>query len=623
MYIKSVVKKNRGSKKSYEYLHLVESIRTKKGPRQRLVLNLGTIDIPKEKHKELANCVAALLSDQKPLFCPDPVIEKHAQKAVRSILKKRSVDAAMGKASETQTQNDQPQFRHVDVNSLDAGQVRSVGPEYVCHSVWNELGISNVLLSNGLPKHTVSLAETLVIGRLVDPGSERHTHSWAENRSAVYELTGNPPNRSLNAFYRTADALFKCKEALETHLSAREKEIFSLPEQLCFFDLTNTFVEGQALANSKAKRGRSKEKRSDCKLLTLALIIDEQGFAKYSQLYSGNRSECKTLAEMIESLIEIRPDLSKDRTVIMDAGIATKDNIDYLKQKQMHYIVVNRGKGEFTPDDINDMRVVFRDDDRNLKLEVKRDQKDGEVRLLCRSSGRREKETGMRGRQETRFLEGLESVRDGLDRKGCTKRYDKVPEKVGRLREKYPKASKVYNITVTPDGDQLNPKIKTKDIVWEKRDLYDAQVKFEGCYVLRTDHIRMSDEEIRKTYVMLTRIERAFRCLKTDLGLRPIFHQLETRSDSHMFISVPAYHILHVIESRLRTHGDHRAWGTIREMLSTHQRLTIEYDYKEQEEIRRAYIRVCSLPERDHRIIYHRVGVSDLPLRRQQKIENL
>jgi hypothetical protein len=198
-----------------------------------------------------------------------------------------------------------------------------------------------------------------------------------------------------------------------------------------------------------------------------------------------------------------------------------------------------------------------------------------------------------------------------------------VPEKVGRLREKYPKAPKVYNITVTPDGDQLNPKIKTKDIVWEKRDLYDAQVKFEGCYVLRTDHIRMSDEEIRKTYVMLTRIERAFRCLKTDLGLRPIFHQLETRSDSHMFISVPAYHILHVIESRLRTHGDRRAWGTIREMLSTHQRLTTEYDYKEQEEIRRAYIRVCSLPERDHRIICHRVGVSDLPLRRKQKIENL
>jgi len=623
MYIKSVVKKNKGSKKSYEYLHLVESIRTKEGPRQRLILNLGAIDIPKEKHKELADCIAVLLSDQKPLFCPDPKIEKHAQKAVRSILKKRSGDAAMEKVSEAQIQNGQPQFRHVDVNSLDAGQIRSIGPEYVCHSVWNELGIGNVLLSNGLSKDIVSLAETLVIGRLVDPGSERHTHSWAGNRSSVYELTGKPSNRSLNTFYRTTDALFKCKEVLEAHLSAREKEIFSLPEQLCFFDLTNTFLEGQALANSKAKRGRSKEKRSDCKLLTLALIIDEQGFAKYSQLYSGNRSECKTLAEMIESLMAIRPDLSKDRTVIIDAGIATKDNIDYLKQKQMHYIVVNRGKGEFTPDDTNDMRVIFRDDDRNFKLEVKRDQKDGEAWLLCRSSGRREKETGMRGRQETLLLEGLESTRDGLNRKGCTKRYDKVLEKIGRLREKYPKASKVYDITVTPDGDQLNQKTRTKDIVWEKRDRYNAEVRFEGCYVLRTDHTGMSDEEIWKTYVMLTRIERAFRCMKADLGLRPVFHQLETRSDSHMFISVLAYHILHVIESRLRTHGDHRAWGTIREILSTHQRLTIEYNYKEQEEIRRAYIRVCSLPERGHRIIYHRLGISDLPLGRQNKIENL
>jgi len=623
MYIKSVVKKNKGSKKSYKYLHLVESIRTKEGPRQRLILSLGAINIPKEKHKELADFIESMLSGRKPLFCSDPIIEKHAQKAVRSILKKRSRDAAMEKKSDAFVQNNQPQFRHVDVNSLDAGQIRSVGPEYVCHSVWNELGISNVLLSNGLPEHTVSLVETLVIGRLADPGSERHTHSWAENRSAVYELTGRPSNRSLNTFYRTTDALFKCKDVLETHLSEREKEIFSLPEQLCFFDLTNTYLEGQALTNPKAKRGRSKEKRSDCKLLTLALVVDEQGFAKYSRLYSGNQSECKTLAEMLESLAEIRPDLSEDRTVIMDAGIATEDNIDYLKQKRIHYIVANRGKGEFTPDDTNDMRVIFRDDDRNFKLEVRRDQRDGEVWLLCRSSGRREKETGIRGRQEKLFLEGLGSARNGLSKKGCTKRYDKVLEKIGRLREKYPKASKVYNITVTPEGDQVSLKTKTKDIVWEKRDRYDAEVRFEGCYALRTDHTEMSDEEIWKTYVMLTRIERAFRCLKADLGLRPVFHQLEPRTDSHMFISVLAYHILHVIESRLRAHGDHRAWGTIREILSTHQRLTIEYDYKEQEEIRRAYIRVCSLPEREHKIIYHRLGVSDLPLRRQQKIENL
>ncbi len=148
---------------------------------------------------------------------------------------------------------------------------------------------------------------------------------------------------------------------------------------------------------------------------------------------------------------------------------------------------------------------------------------------------------------------------------------------------------------------------------------YDLEVKFEGCYVLRTDHTDMSDEEIWKTYVMLTRIERAFRCLKMSLGLRPVYHQIEYRSDSHIFVSVLAYHILHTIETRLRMHGDHRTWDTIREILSTHQRLTIEYNFMEGEIMRHNNIRLCSLPEEEHKIIYYRLGLSDLPLKRRCK----
>ncbi len=625
MYIKRVVKQNPGSIKKYQYLHLVESVRTRKGPRQRLILNLGNLDIPKEKYKELANCIETIITGQMQLFCLDPIIEKHAKKAARSILEKRSRDAAMDKVSDAYIQSDQPHFQHVDINSFEADTPRSMGPEYVCHGVWKELGISDLLVSLGVSESNLAIMQALVIGRLVDPGSERYTRLWAENRSALYELTGKPACRSLNSYYRGGDALFKCKQALETRLSAREKELFELPEKMCFFDLTNTYLEGQALANPKAKRGRSKEKRSDCKLLTLALIIDEHGFPKYSHLYSGNQSECKTLEQMIESLTKARPDLSKqEQTVIMDAGIATKENIEYLKRKKkLHYIVVNRGKGDFTVDDTGGMREIFKDENGDFKVEVKRRREEGETWLLCRSTGRRQKDRGIRGRQETLFIEGLESTRDGLKKKGCTKRYDKVLEKIGRLRQKYPKASKVYEIIVTPDGERLNAKTKTGDIVWKKKDLYDAQVKFEGCYVLRTDRVELSDEEVWKTYVMLTRIEKAFRCLKTSLGFRPVFHQLELRSDSHLFISVLAYHILHTIESRLRMHGDHRLWGTIREILSTHQRLTIEYNYKEGEVIRHGHMRLCSLPEMEHKIIYHRLGLSDLPLGRRYTIENL
>lgn len=281
-----------------------------------------------------------MITGQSPLFSPDPKVESHAQKAARRIIQKRTEDQAIEQMAVCK--HDLPDYKIIDVSSLDAHTIRSIGPEYVCHSVWKELKLDDILLSKGIPKYYLPLIETLVVGRLVEPGSERNTWFWAENLSAIFELTGKSERFSLSSFYRAADVVLKAKESIETHLSMKEKELFSLPETLCFFDLTNTYMEGQASGNSKAKRGHSKEKRSDCKLLTLALIVDEQGFAKYSHLYAGNQSEGKTLPEMIESLVKVRPDLSTNRTVIMDAGIATAENIKYLKENQFHYIVSER-----------------------------------------------------------------------------------------------------------------------------------------------------------------------------------------------------------------------------------------------------------------------------------------
>ena len=614
MYIKKVSKRNKGSKKLYEYLHLVENVRTDRGPRQRLILNLGTLNIPEEQYKELANCIEGQITGQRPLFSTDPAIERHAKNAVKRILEKLSEDNAFAKSLDSGKTS--PVFQNVDVASIEANEPRTIGPEYVCHSVWKELKMDDALISNGASPNTLPLIEALVVGRLVEPDSERHTWSWAENRSAIFELTGKPVRYSLNSFYRAADIVLECKDALEAHLSRQEKELFSLPERMCFLDLTNTYLEGQAFSNPKAKRARSKEKRSDCKLLTLALIIDEQGFAKYSHLYAGNQNEGKTLPEMIQSLIGIRPDLAQHRTVIMDAGIATEENVQYLKANKFHYIVVNRGKADFTPDDTEQMQVVHQDDNLQFKLEVTRREKEGEAFLLCRSTGREQKDRSIRTRQEDLFIERVEYYKSGLGKKGHTKDYAKLIEMIGRLREKYPRASKLYGVTVIPDKDvtEKKNKVKVKDIIWEKR--FSDHFKFDGGYVLRTDLADMKDQEIWKTYMMLTRVEKAFRCLKSSLGLRPVFHQIEWRSDAHMFISVLAYHILHVIEQKLRSHGDHRSWDTIRDILSTHQRLTIEYDVKEQEREKtiRYHLNLCSRPEPEQKMIYHYLGLSGIPL---------
>lgn len=614
MYIKKVIKKNKGYSKQFGYLHLVENVRTDKGPRQRLILNLGSIDIQEEKYKELANCIEGLISGQNPLLSIDPAIAVCAQKAAKRIIEKKVKDQAIDKMAVYK--KDAPDYKLVDVSSLDPHTIRSIGPEYVCHSIWKELKMDDILLSNNVPEHFLPLIETLVVGRLLAPGSERHTWTWAENLSAIFELTGKPERFSLASFYRAADHVFRVKDAIESHLSMKEKELFNLPEMLCFFDLTNTYMEGQASGNSKAKRGHSKEKRSDCKLLTLALIVDEQGFAKYSHLYAGNQNEGKTLPEMIELLMKARPDLSKNRTVIMDAGIATAENIQYSKDNQFHYIVVSRSKSMFSPDDTEQLKVIHQDDDRNFKLEVLRLEKENEAYLLCRSTGRILKDKGIRVTQEEHFIDRLEYYKNGLGKKGHTKSYTKIVEMIGRLREKYPRASKLYNVKVVLKENPSAPdKNNATDIIWEKR--VEDQLNMDGCYILRTDHMDMTDLEIWKTYVMLTRVESAFRCLKSSLGLRPVFHQIKRRSDAHMFITVLAYHILHIIEQRLRFHGDHRSWETIREILSTHKRLTIEYNVKEQERIIRYHLNLCSRPEPIHNEIYYRLNLSGVPLGRR------
>ena len=606
MYIKRVRKSNRHSKKVYEYLHLVENVRTKNGPRQRLILNLGTVDLSPEHYKDLANCIEAMLSGQQHLFNVNPQISKFARKATDKIRHKLATDQPIEKSDALPAT-----YEQIDAASMEASQVRSLGSEYVCHSVWNELGLTDLLVSEGIAPSVIPLMQALVIGRLVAPGSEVHTWNWAEHRSALYELTGRPLRASLNSIYRAGDRLFDCKDAIETHLAEREKDLFDLPERICLFDLTNTYLEGQATGNPKAKRGHSKEKRSDCKLLTLALVVDELGFAKYSRLYPGNQTECNTLKQIIESLVELRPHLARDRTIILDAGIATADNIAYLKTSGFHYIVVQRGKADFMPDETMTMRIIRQTD--QYTLEVKRHQLEHEALLLCRSTGRTAKDQAIRSRQETLFLERLQYYQDGLGKKGHTKVYHKVVEMVGRLREKYPRASKLYDVEVIAE-QRPGKKAQAKAISWEKRSRYDTERQFEGCYLLRTDHTTWTDLEIWETYVMLTRVERAFRSMKSALGFRPNFHQLEQRADTHLFISVLAYHILHVIEHKLRLCGDHRSWLTVRDILSTHQRLTIEFNVKEQDTVQRKHLRLCSSAEPEHQEIYQHLRLKEVPM---------
>jgi len=615
VFVKKVRKQNGITKKYYEYLHLVESVRTEKGPRQRLILNLGKLDILPSQYQAFAKRVEDILTGQRSILGLDQSLERSAREVARKIFKKQSEEL-----SET-TECD---FQSVDVNSFAIESPRSLGPEYMCHSVWKDLRMDEFFLKQGVSDNVLPVLEALIVGRLIDSGSERYTKEWAEKRSALFELTSFPLRSSLNSYYRAGDTLFSLKKALEEHLCMREKDIFSLSEKLFFLDLTNSYFEGQADGNPKATWGLSKEKRSDCKLVSLGLIIDELGFAKYSELFAGNQHEAEVLSVMINSL-EQHLEPQTDRTVVIDAGIATSENIDWLKENQYHYIAVNRGAWPFEQD-YSEMKVIREDKTKGIKIEVKRFVHQGEVYILCRSENKAKKEQSMRTRVEELFLDRLSYYKAGLHLPHRTKKYTKALELVGRLKEKYPKAAKLYNVEVIPEEEKpaTDKSLCAVDIVWEKKDVnYEREISHEGSYILRTDRVDLSDEEIWNIYIMLRQIEYAFKSMKSSLGLRPNFHQKEDRVDTHMFISVVAYHILHIIENRLRANGDRRNWKTIRNVLSTHERLTIGYKVKEEDgSIRQKHLRLNSRLELEHVEIYKMFNLSGIPLPRKRLVYN-
>ncbi len=594
MFIKKVIKGNGHTDKKYEYLHLVESIRTEAGPRQKFILNLGKLDLDPSLYKSLARRIEDILTGQKSFATIPAEIEKIARNTATKIFDKRAEEHADAKPSD---------FRLFDVNSLEASESRSFGGEYLCDSIWNELEMNEFLKKMDIPEKTIPILESLVIGRLVDPGSERYTREWAQNRSSLFEIAGSPYQPSLNSYYRGGDALFRVKEELEKHLTVKEQNLFSLEETLFFFDLTNSYFEGQAKGNPKAEFGRSKENRSDCRLVTMGMIIDELGFAKYSELFPGNQSEAATLPEMVEKM-ERNISGNSDKTIVMDAGIATEDNINWLKEKRYHYIVVNRGGVPFEKD-FSAMKPVRTNKNGDIEVAVKRFTVENEAYILCKSRKKTAKEQSMRTRVEALFTGRLEYYGAGLTRKRGTKRYQKVVEMIGRLKEKYPTASKLYTIEVIPEKgkDSSDPAVKAIGITWEKKN--GIKQEDEGSYVLRTDRTDLSDEKIWDIYIMLGNIEYSWLTMKSYLGLRPNFHQKEERVDTHMFISVLAYHILHIIEYRLRMKNDQRKWDTIRNVLSTHTRITISLQEKTEDgELKKRVIRTCTKPEIEHMKIY-------------------
>jgi len=606
MFIRKTATRNKSANESYFTFRLVTSERTGKQVRQITLLNLGRqFDLPQDDWPRLCARIEALLAGQAGMLRESEVIETLAQRYAARLIVAAPEPAppavpSAPSGSPAKSAASDPVFAEVDVTSLQLIQPRSAGVEAAGLAAMDWLGIDPILTDlgfNGIQRAAVAGS---LIGRMAAPGSELATWRWLGERSALGELLGvNFDTMPLMQLYRTSDLLIRHRDKIEEALFGRIQDLFGLPVTVTLYDLTNTYFEGTAAGMPKAARGRSKEKRSDCPLVTLGLVLDASGFVRRSKMFAGNVAECTTLEDMLKGLTA-----PKGALVIMDAGIATEANIAWLKKQEYRYLVVSRERGrQFDPDQAVDTLTASNE---MIQLQRVLSKNGTEVRLYCHSTGRDTKETAIAGRFVTRFETGLTKLAAGLSKPRAQKKLADIQQRIGRLKEKSRGIGQHYEITVTPDETGT----KAAAIAWTKTPVKGSMLTHPGVYCLRSNETTWDAAKLWHTYTMLTDLEAVFRGLKSELGLRPVYHHKEERTEGHLFITVLAYQLVQTIRRKLEAAGETISWSRLREILSVQQRVTATF---RQRDGRTLHVRKTTVAEPALRKIYDALAIDAAP----------
>ncbi len=574
MFIRRVRTRSRpDSSQPYFSFRLVQSERAGNFVRQLTLLNLGSaFPVPPQQWPALVQLLETLHSGQTPLFDPDPALLAVAENLAERLRQR-------GFATEDDAGRD---LASVHLDSLDHSRVRSVGGERLALDALQTLGFQDALRAQGASPRDAKIATALLLARMLHPSSEREAHAWLCSTSASLELLGLEAGLplSLHKLYRIGDLLWRQREALETALFQRERSLLDLPDMVVFYDLTNVHYHGRPRGD--LQHGRSKQKRHDCPLVTLGLTLDAEGFPRRSEILPGNVSEPGTLAEAIRRLERLPLQAGVRPTVVMDAGLSTKQTIAWLQQRGYAWITVRRGTGappESAP------QLTFRTR-HGQQAKVWSLEREGDESLLCIwSEERQQKDDAILAKQRERFEGELQALHEGLSRPRCTKRYENVNERLGRLKERYKRVSGQYDITVekaapAPESKGAKKKgahkqpTRASAVTWQRNRKHAGSDAKAGTYVLRTSHADWDLERIVQTYWKLTELEATFRSLKAEIGLRPIWHSKASRIRAHLFLAVLAYHGVHLLRRRLAAHGYHDSWATIRRKLAGWVRLT-------------------------------------------------
>jgi len=610
MFIRAVHKKDKSKLKTYTYYRLTHSYRIGDKIRQTVLLNLGKLEsIDKADHKQLANRIEEIITGvESTLFSEiSEKIEELARSFAKQIAKEKIFPSGKGKMiSKNVDQNNQT----VDLSSIEQIESKDIGGEWLVKQAFDRLEIPEMLEKIGLDKSQANIAQQLLTAKLIHPSSELETERWLNENSASLELYDGAEAVSRYKLYQVTTKLYNKKKAVDSIIYGNTQNLFSGRDKIVIYDLTNMYFEGQMLSSKKADFGRSKQKRYDRRLIGLAISIDSMGFIRHSKFYTGNVSEPETFKDLVESVVKQSYPNNEKPLIVMDAGISTEDNLEELKDLKYDYICVSRTTPKEYRTLSNNAKTI--EDNRGNKIHLTKisvDDKDDNF-LHIKSDQKEIKERSMDEKMTRKLEAQLTSLNQGLSKKGTVKKISKIHEKVGAIKAKLSRIGWLYNITYTEDID----KGVVTTINWER---VREREKPKGEYFLRYTKNAIQEEKIWDGYNLTRDVEAVFRCLKTDLNIRPIHHRIDEYIEPHIWLGIIAYQVVNYIRINLRQKNINHSWSTIVEKMRSMQSSLVTINNENNEKF---YIKLCTRPTKDQMDIFDALGFKHRPFVRKTKV---
>ncbi len=569
----------------YEYWTLCESVRTERGPRQRVVATLGKL--AEEDFHAGWDDIEALLDGRRP--------------------SSRQPDLTLGVSG---PESKSSAWELTDLSGIEVGRVREFGSVFLGLALWRRLGLHQLLESLIEPGQEevawADVAAVITVGKFCGQASELGiAESWYA-RTALEDLSGIPADAiNDDRLYRALDKVGAHKDRLCEHLMARYQSWFGVNFEFLLYDVTSTYFEGLAEGNEKAARGYSRDHRGDCKQVCIGLVCTPEGLPLNFEVFAGNRTDVTTVADMVEKM-EMRFGKAQ-RVWVMDRGMVSEKNISMLRERKALYLV-GTPKSELRA---YEAKLAERENwvevqhGVEARLVAHPDGREQERFVLCRSTARGAKERAMLERQMTRLTEEMAKIDAALRRRPADEN-GAVERRIGRWMGKYPAAARWLKVELVRDGE--GGAVTSLNLSCPLRE-GDHPTLAKGAYLLRTNCTESDPAKLWRWYMQLTQAEAAFRTAKSDIGLRPVFHQKTERVEAHLLVCFLSLALWRTLEMWMRGKGLGTSARKLVAAIGTIRSMDVSVPVRREDRTVTLHLRTVAKPDEDVSLLLAHLGL--------------